>query len=53
VGPHEIRRIGRLEDGAVVEWTDVTDGQHGALQPEWTDEDDLLYLDDATGRWNL
>jgi hypothetical protein len=27
--------------------------QHGALQPEWTDEDDLLYLDDATGRWNL
>lgn len=46
-------RVGRLEDGAVVEWTDVTDGSTAALQPEWCDEDDLLYLDDATGRWNL
>ncbi|MEJ1088303.1 prolyl oligopeptidase family serine peptidase [Microbacterium sp. Mu-80] len=24
-----------------------------ALQPEWTADDELLYLDDPTGRWNL
>lgn len=46
-------RVGRIADGAVVEWTDVTDGRSAALQPEWTDEDDIVYLDDVTGRWNL
>ena len=45
-------RVGRLADGAVVEWTDVTDGASAALQPEWADEDDLVFLDDASGRWN-
>ncbi len=24
-----------------------------ALQPEWVDDDELLYLDDPNGRWNL
>lgn len=24
-----------------------------ALQPEWVDDDELLYLDDPDGRWNL
>lgn len=28
-------------------------GSAAALQPEWTDDDALLYLDDRTGRWNL
>ncbi|UNK71997.1 prolyl oligopeptidase family serine peptidase [Microbacterium sp. H1-D42] len=26
---------------------------HAALQPEWAGEDELLYLDDPSGRWNL
>lgn len=50
---HTTLRVGRVEDGTVVEWSDVTDGSTAALQPEWRDEDDLLYLDDTTGRWNL
>lgn len=47
-----VLRVGRIDDGAVVEWTDVTDGASAALQPEWADEDDLVYLDDASGHWN-
>jgi len=47
-----VLRVGRIADGTVVEWTDVTDGRSAALQPEWADEDDLVFLDDATGRWN-
>lgn len=26
---------------------------HAALQPEWVNDDELLYLDDPSGRWNL
>ena len=47
-------RVGRLEDGVVAEWTTVAGGDGSApLQPMWTGEDDLVYTDDPTGRWNL
>jgi dipeptidyl aminopeptidase/acylaminoacyl peptidase len=46
-------RVGRLEDGIVVEWTTVAGEDSAPLQPVWIDDDDLLYADDATGRWNL
>ena len=52
-------RIGRLEDGEVVEWTTVAGGEssdgdfHSPLQPVWVGDDDLLYADDPTGRWNI
>jgi hypothetical protein len=46
-------RVGRLEDGVVAEWTTVAGGESAPLQPEWTGEDDLMYADDPTGRWNL
>lgn len=46
-------RIGRLEDGIVVEWATVAGGDSAPLQPVWLDDDDLLYADDSTGRWNL
>ena len=45
---------GALEDGIVAEWTTVAGGDGTApLQPVWTGEDDLVYSDDPTGRWNL
>lgn len=46
-------RVGRLEDGVVAEWTSVSSGQTAALQPEWVSADELLFTDDASGRWNL
>ena len=52
-------RVGRLagDDGA--EWTTVAGGDasplppHSPLQPLWAGDDDLVYADDPTGRWNL
>ncbi|KRB36001.1 prolyl oligopeptidase family serine peptidase [Microbacterium sp. Root180] len=46
-------RVGRLEDGVVAEWTTVAGGATAPLQPRWIGDDDLLYADDPTGRWNL
>ena len=47
-------RVGRLEDGVVAEWATIAGGTGTApLQPVWTGEDDLIYSDDPTGRWNL
>ena len=46
-------RVGRLEGGLVVEWTTVAGEDSSPLQPVWMDDDDLLYADDPTGRWNL
>lgn len=46
-------RVGRLKDGVVAEWTTVAGGPSSPLQPVWIDDDDLLFADDATGRWNL
>ena len=47
-------RVGRIEDGLVAEWATIAGGDGTApLQPVWTGEDDLVYSDDPTGRWNL
>lgn len=46
-------RVGRLEDGVVAEWTGLSSGETAALQPEWVSADELLFTDDASGRWNL
>lgn len=47
-----VLRVGRIEGGTVSEWTDVTDGHSSALQPEWVSDEELVFLDDTTGRWN-
>ena len=47
-------RVGRLEDGIVAEWTTRRRrGRPAPLQPVWIGDDDLVYADDPTGRWNL
>jgi dipeptidyl aminopeptidase/acylaminoacyl peptidase len=47
-------RVGRLRDGAVESWEALAGGaQRAPLQPEWIADDELLYVDDPTGRWNL
>ncbi|WP_426324790.1 alpha/beta hydrolase family protein [Microbacterium sp. E-13] len=46
-------RVGRLDDGVVAEWTSVAGGTSSPLQPQWADDDDLVYADDPSGRWNL
>ncbi|GAA2989094.1 dipeptidyl aminopeptidase/acylaminoacyl peptidase [Microbacterium terrae] len=46
-------RVGRLAENTVAEWTTVAGGTTAGLQPEWLGPDDLAYLDDPTGRWNL
>lgn len=46
-------RIGRIEDGAVAEWTTVAGGDSSPLQPVWTADDALLFADDPSGRWNV
>lgn len=46
-------RVGRLEDGVVAEWTSLSSGETAALQPEWVSADEVLFTDDASGRWNL
>lgn len=45
--------VGRLRDGVVADAVDVTDGATSALQPVWTGADELLYLDDTSGRWQV
>lgn len=45
-------RVGRIEDGRVRTWTTIAGGTTAALQPEWRG-DDLVYLDETSGRWNL
>lgn len=46
-------RVGRLADGAVTQWTTIAGGTTAPLQPEWIGDDELVYSDDPTGRWNL
>jgi dipeptidyl aminopeptidase/acylaminoacyl peptidase len=46
-------RVGRLADGTVSEWTTAAGGATAPLQPAWLDAEDLVYVDDPTGRWNL
>lgn len=47
-------RVGDLQDGRVDTWAVVAGGADRApLQPEWTGRDELAFLDDPSGRWNL
>ncbi|MDW4573091.1 prolyl oligopeptidase family serine peptidase [Microbacterium sp. M3] len=49
-------RVGPLEGGRVSEWTVVAGGEglrRAPLQPEWVGDDELVYADDPSGRWNL
>ncbi|WP_214465988.1 S9 family peptidase [Microbacterium flavescens] len=46
-------RVGRLEDGVVAEWATVAGGSTAPLQPVWLSDDEILYSDDRSGRWNL
>jgi dipeptidyl aminopeptidase/acylaminoacyl peptidase len=47
-------RVGRLAEGVVAEWAGVAGGDGTApLQPVWMGDDELLYADDPSGRWNL
>lgn len=46
-------RVGDLEDGIVTTWRAVTSGETAALQPEWDAAGRLVYVDDASGRWNI
>ncbi len=46
-------QLGRVAHGRVTEVRTVSSGRTAALQPEWTAEGDLLFLDDPTGRWNI
>jgi len=45
--------VGRLDDGVVTAPRTVSSGTTSALQPQWLDDDRLVYADDPTGRWNL
>lgn len=47
-------RVGRLVDGRVTGWEVIAGGVDRApLQPEWTDAEHLVFVDDPDGRWNL
>ncbi|MFL0564148.1 S9 family peptidase [Microbacterium sp. 179-I 1D1 NHS] len=46
-------RVGDVEDGIVTTWRAVTSGETAALQPEWDAAGRLVYVDDASGRWNI
>lgn len=45
---HAIISVEHLGSGS-----DTTVPARAALQPEWLSDEELLYADDATGRWNL
>jgi len=44
-------QVRRLDDDALP--ATVAGGATAPLQPMWLDDDELLYADDVTGRWNL
>lgn len=46
-------RVGRVEDGAVSSWSTIAGGATSPLQPTWTGDDELVFADDPSGRWNL
>ncbi|MFT4135527.1 prolyl oligopeptidase family serine peptidase [Microbacterium sp.] len=46
-------RVGDIAGGTVSSWRSLTSGDTAALQPVWRGEDELLFLDEPTGRWNL
>lgn len=46
-------RVGAIVDGRVSGWVSVTTGTTAALQPTWLGDEELVYIDEPTGRWNL
>ncbi len=46
-------RVGRMTSGRVTEVVTIAGGASAALQPEWTGDDELVYVDDPSDRWNL
>lgn len=46
-------RVGRIDDDRVRSWSALTDGATAALQPEWRGDDEVVFVDEPTGRWNL
>jgi dipeptidyl aminopeptidase/acylaminoacyl peptidase len=46
-------RVGAVSNGAVPRWRVVAGGDTAALQPTWAGPDELLLIDEPTGRWNL
>jgi dipeptidyl aminopeptidase/acylaminoacyl peptidase len=47
-------RVGEIfADGVTSYVAVVTGADRAPLQPEWTGHDELTYLDDPTGRWNV
>ncbi len=45
--------LATLEGDGLGERIALTSGSTSALQPEWLDNETLLYLDDPDGRWNI
>lgn len=48
-----IRIATMTPSGPVTGVKDITAGATAALQPTWTADNELLYIDEITGRWNL
>ncbi|MGV9195573.1 prolyl oligopeptidase family serine peptidase [Microbacterium sp. MC2] len=46
-------QVGRTTGGRVTDVVTVAGGTSAALQPEWTADGALVYVDDPTDRWNL
>lgn len=46
-------RVGHLDGGRVATWRSVGASNTASLQPTWTGPDELTFVDDPTGRWNL
>ncbi len=47
-------RLGGIVDGRVESWRTLAGGADRApLQPEWVDTEQLVFVDDPDGRWNL
>ena len=46
-------RVGALDGGRIAVWRTAAGGASSPLQPEWADDDALVFADDPTGRWNL
>ncbi|MBD7956990.1 S9 family peptidase [Microbacterium sp. Sa4CUA7] len=45
--------VGRIAGGVVTSPRALSSGTTSALQPQWLDDDRLVYADDPSGRWNL
>ncbi len=50
---HTQLRAGTLGEAGVTEVTVLAGGATAPLQPVWNGADELLYIDDPSGRWNL